>query len=183
MTWVCLWDTMPVVESVLLLCVLRAAKEFMLFRPSSLPRLLAILGKSKLQSFRVWLACVVPNLYLTYPSRSVLLPPPSLTSPISLYCTSLAQMTLVFLSPYVAFLIIELDACCEFGLIKIKSGCCVSGWHWSHTTRLCSSTPLHTPPSRLFPLLPPHYLFSLLVVLSRCLLLCGWESWTHPRLL
>lgn len=34
--------------SVLVLCVLRAAKKFMLFRPSSLPRLLAILGKSKL---------------------------------------------------------------------------------------------------------------------------------------
>lgn len=76
---------MTVLGSVLLLCVLRAAKEFMLFRPSSLPRLLAILGKSKLQSFSVWLACVVPNLYLTYPSCSVPLPLPSLTSPISLY--------------------------------------------------------------------------------------------------
>lgn len=39
---------MSVLGSVLVLCLLRAAKKFMLFRPSSLPRLLAILGKSKL---------------------------------------------------------------------------------------------------------------------------------------
>ena len=86
MTWmsVCVCNTMAVPGSVLLLCVLRAAKEFMLFRPSSLPRLPAILGKSKLQSFSVWLACVVPNLYLTYPSCSVPRPPPFFTSPISL---------------------------------------------------------------------------------------------------
>ena len=80
-TWMCVWDTMAVPGSVLLLCVLRAAKEFMLFLPCSLPRLPAILGKSKLQSFSVWLACVVPNLYLTYPSCSVPLPPPSYNFP------------------------------------------------------------------------------------------------------
>lgn len=56
--------------------LLRAAKKFMLLRPSSLPRLAAILGESKLQSFTVWLACVAPDLYLTFPSCSVALPPP-----------------------------------------------------------------------------------------------------------
>lgn len=67
------WDVCSV--NVLLLRALRAAKELMLFRPSSLLALLAILGKSKLQSFSVWSARVVPNLYFTYGCCSV--PPPS----------------------------------------------------------------------------------------------------------
>ena len=88
-------------SSVLLLCALRAVKEFMLFRPSSLPRLLAILGKCKLQSFSMWLACVVPNLFQPTPtalSLSLWLPPllplslplsipsPAQTIPMSLFC-------------------------------------------------------------------------------------------------
>lgn len=78
---VCVCAMMTALGSVLLL---RAAKEFMLFCPSSIPRLLAILGKSKLQSFSMWLACAVPNLYFTYPSCSILLSPPFFISPILL---------------------------------------------------------------------------------------------------
>lgn len=67
----CMCDLMGILQSVLLLWVLCAAKEFMLFCPSSLPTFLTILGKSKLQSFSMWLARVVPNLYFTYPSCSI----------------------------------------------------------------------------------------------------------------
>lgn len=171
MTLMCVRDT-SVLGSVLVLCLLRAAKKFMLFRPSSLPRLLAILGKSKLQSFRVWLACVVPNLYLTYPSCSVPLPLPPLTSPISPYlpCSNDINLQFAFLS--LRFVNCTLNGSYLLNMISFKSKQLtgvtlddteVTAHQFPRAVFL--SFPSHTP-SHLLPRCPPNFLLSCCFVLA-----------------
>ena len=79
---VCCWDGMTVPCSVLL-CVLRAAAEFMLFCPSSLPRILAILGKIQITVFQRVVGSCGSKFVLNPPAPSLRLP---VTSPISLIC-------------------------------------------------------------------------------------------------
>lgn len=172
---VCVCAMMTALGSVLLL---RAAKEFMLFCPSSIPRLLAILGKSKLQSFSMWLACAVPNLYFTYPSCSILLSPPFFISPIllnlpysndTIYFASLICIYVYFLNKSYFF---------KRVLNRAPAGRTTYFSHQMHDFSPCiifSFSHSHTITSSFFLCFYYIFLFSCLVVLYQCLLLCRWS--------
>lgn len=125
---------------------------------------------------------------LNLPSCSVPLPPPSFTSPIFLYLKTSLIVFLFALAFTIPLLLTKLhrtlDESDVSNLISVRrAAAAVEMTHWSHVTRNFFHCPL-CPPSSLPLTVTPHplssppstFIVSLLVVLSRCLLLCGWKS-------